>query len=189
MTDSDYQSEEEAYAHVLSDAAGVARLYLDALVTYGRLDAAQAVMTPEFRLARAQIWIWNNRNAPDVAGRDLDELASGLAAGDRAAHLWRDFAIGELALYSTACAEWWGRVGTASRPRPVAPDLEVVLFADMDELRASGALSEASGMSRVVAPTGLTRVCPVLVETRDGVCYVAGHGEEPHTPGWPPSGY
>ena len=169
--------------HPMSPAVAVARLYLDALVVHGRLDAAQALMTSDYRLARAQSWL-ANRAVPLVACGALDGLARGLASGDRSTAHYREFEASEIRLYQEVFAEWWARSGTVGRPRPLGADLELVLFVDMAELDER--LPPGAAGSRAGAAYDVTNHAEVLLRTIDGRPQVAGHSARPVTAGWPP---
>lgn len=137
-------------------------------------------MTPEFRLCRAQAWVWNNRTHPDFAGTDLDAEAASLAEPDSAHDLWHEFAQIELGIFENANPDFVAKgYGAASRPRPIGPDLEIVIFAPTH-----------GEILRIDGPTLLADAITVLMEHRDDGWLVAQIGSDrAPVPGWPPNLY
>jgi hypothetical protein len=161
------------------DAAGpvpVARRWISAVMDEDDWQAAWAITDDVLRLAHVQAWLWPNRAAPELVGEDLDDLAAEMCEEGPEHPLWDEFA--EMALY-TYNQIWldfdpvqWSLAG---RPRPVAPDLEVVVFAR----------AEADPIIETSANIVVAR--PFLMRYVDGSWLVAHAGSDQlPVPGWPP---
>jgi len=152
------------------------RRWITAVMHEGDWEAAWLLTDDLLRLAHAQAWLWPKRMSPDLAGDDLDELAAELCERGPDHPLWEEFA--EMALY-TYQQTWQdfdlSRWAVAGRPRPVAPDLEVVLF-----LRAED--------DPIIAVQGGIMVArPFLMRYCEGSWLVAHAGSDQlPVPGWPP---
>lgn len=187
MSDEDelqFQTREELEAHygpagpVVAGRAFIEAITADGERAIGDLGAfrdAWALLDDNHRLCRAQAWLWNNREAADIAGHDLEELAAALMPTDTSHPLWHAFAFTEL----NQILEVWGdydldKLGAVSRPRPIGPDLEIVIFLENDE---------------PMVMTEMTLVQPFAVfimrSTSDG-WRVAAYQDRLPIPGWPP---
>jgi len=161
------------------DGAGQVRAafeWFDAVVEGSDYVAAWGLSDDEYRLTRAQAWLWNNRGAPDVGGTDLDEQAASLARVPSRSPLWPEFADMELEMYQEVWAMWRrAQIEAASEPVPDDPDYEVVVFTDADP--AAGGVTEADDVPAL----------PFLVHLVDGQWRVAQAGSDRRAvPGWPP---
>lgn len=189
----DEQTPEELAAHYGPQGpVAAASSWLEAVALEGDYAKAWTMMTPTLRLARSQAWLWNNREEFEQASESLDEQAAMLAAEPSTHPEWHSFAELELEqMQEVWPAEDYAKVGIASRPRPLGPNLEVVLFAMMDD---PGILSVSSGVSgdvlQVDWPGRAVEITPyavLIVEHVEGRWLVAGHNHETiPVPGWPP---
>lgn len=124
------QSEAELQAHFGAEGPVVAATaWLEAVLGARDYAAAWRLTDPEYRASRARDWVLANASDPTIAGRDLNAIAAQLAEVDSRSSLWSAFAQTELEQFAAA----WPHVdldawGWASRPRPYAPEFEVVLF-------------------------------------------------------------
>lgn len=139
--------------------------------------AAWQRCTFEFRLARAQAWIYNNATWPDIAERQRDELAAELVAAETLDLMWAAFARTELdqmhEAWSSYAAGGWG---AATRPRPIDLDHEVVLLLD------------TAGEEVVFEQeTLLTDAKVFTVRSTLGGWQMAAFGDRLPVPGWPPT--
>lgn len=153
--------------------------FLDCIFQHGSYDDAWPLLDENHRRCRAQAWIWNNREFSDIAGR-LEELSEWLTVGPHPGELiWDQFCEIELRTAVDAWAERYRRgLGAGSRPRPVGPDLEVVVLVPTD--------------GDVVQFTEETLVTDALVwlvrRTSDGL-RLAGWSDREPVPGLPPDLY
>lgn len=163
-------------AHYRGPVAAV-YAFLDAILTEGNYGKAWRVADPNWRLCRAQAWLWANRDHPLVASFDRDDAARSLAADDSTHELWGHFAATELEQFTEAWADPdVTKYGAASASRPVA-DGEIVFLTDVS--------GSPSGLL-VTAPTLLKGV-PFLVRQIDDVWVIANvAGDSLPEPGWPP---
>lgn len=147
--------------------------WFDAVVQGSDYAAAWELSDDEYRLTRAQAWLWNNRAAPDIAGADLDEQAAALARLPSRSPLWPEFADVELEMYQETWAMWArARIEAVTEPVPGEPDYEVVVFIDTDP--AAGGADDVPAL-------------PFLVHFVDGRWLVAQAGTDQRAvPGWPP---
>lgn len=180
MTDESFYQEETVAAAEVNQAG----LAWTERARVGDVEALWAGLDHEFRLAFAQTWILANPailDDPLVTG-SRDDFAAELA-GDAPAHpLWPHLA----AVAKRDLTSGWlpairdRELGTGSRPRPVAPDLELVRVIPLDQLT-----SDESGFH--IFADGQTVECLTLVmrHRADG-WRVAGIDHAVLTPGWPP---
>lgn len=122
-------------------------------------DGAWERMTPEFQRERVVAWVDNNADHPwilEVGGRDA--AIEGLLEETAAHPLWRHFANIELDQYGEVWAahQSWGAF---SRPRPVSPGVEIVVFMVVPE-----DMSEPMVFN---APTLITDAIPFYVHRSD----------------------
>lgn len=170
----DEQGREEVEAHI-QGPGWVAMAWFNAVRRDGEWDLAWVLTDPELRLARAQAWLWNNRNVPQIAAEGIEHLAERYVGPDfQAAPYWSDFARMELQAYTQAWDHWKpDEVGLASRPRLVDIDYEVCLLAKAD--------------GKVYAEPTLISALPFLMHLDEGEWKVANAGGDYRiTPGWPP---
>ena len=194
MPDDSVQTPEEMAAHYGPDGPVAAALdWMNAVLTDRDYANAWAHMTDELRLARSQAWLWNNRAFFKRAAETLDEQATMLAAVPSTHPHWGKFAEIELRLFLTAWPpEDYAHIGVASRPRPLAPGLELVLFLRMEAAEALGnATTVSDGVVQIAGGedegTAVEAFAQIVVE-HDGTRWrVASHnGPGLPTPGWPP---
>ena len=144
---------------------------------FGDLDlrVAWRLMDPSYRLALAQAWLWANRAHPSHRGIDLDEAAAGISAAESRHPLWPPFEDSQMKefLELEITFDGWG---FASRPRPVAPDYELVKFLH------TGTADEVF----VTEPTQMMGHL-FLMHHVAGRWQMAGFGSSPLEPGWPPT--
>lgn len=175
MESFDEQTEAEtAVAHV-QGPGWVAMAWFHAVRRDREWELAWSLTDPEFRLARAQAWLWNNRNVPEIAAAGIEELATWYADADfQEAPFWADFARIELAAYQEAWNHWDpNEIGLASRPRLADIDYEVCLLA----------ISDGKVYDK---PTPIVAL-PFLMHFADGMWLVANAGSDRRVvPGWPP---
>lgn len=186
----DWQIPEEMAAAVgKGSPAETAQLWIQAVVDFRRWELASAFMTPELRLAVAQLFVGGSAEDPVVSAYDRDELAAALGPPEltpRSAkamvehRLWDRFAT---SIIDSLLEAWGGefdvgRWGVGSRPRPVSPDHELVVFVDTGGkvvLSDKPITERRELLMRRGTVTGLT---PWLV---------ASLTAEPVLPGWPPT--
>lgn len=164
----------------LDHGAGAVRAafdWFDAVVEGSDYAAAWRLSDEEYRLTRAQAWLWNNRGAPDIAGADLDEQAASIARAPSPSPLWPEFASTEVEMYQEAWAIWrQARIGAVTEPMPGDPGYEVVVLTDTDA--EFGPLTGADDVAALV----------FLVHLVDGQWLVAQAGTDTRAvPGWPPT--
>lgn len=171
----DEQTPEELAAHFAP--GGPARVvddWIRAVFLAGDMAAAWRLMDPIFRLVVAQAWLWANRTDLSVREASLEETASALSEVDSTHPLWPSFAATELDEFRELELDFesWG---FASRPRPVAPDYELVYL-----------VRTGSTETVIIAEPTPVRIHPFLVHHAAGRWWMAGFGPAPMEPGWPP---
>jgi hypothetical protein len=152
--------------------------FVEAVLT--RRDYAEAFEYADYnwRLCRAQAWLWNNREGTEIAGLDLAEEAKALVGTEAHMHpLWDAFAETELNQFHEVWSNMRERqhgVGSASRP---VEDGEIVMMVDIDDF-PDGALA--------TEPTEV-RAVPFLVrKIRDEWLVANIVGDHLPIPGLPP---
>ena len=128
----DEQSLEELEAHYgPSGPVTAASDWLD-LLTEGDLETAWPRTDRELREDLARAWAQANTVHPALEGYTEDELTEALSRETPQEHpLWRAFAETQLDEFHGSFGDWAsGAYGAASRPRPIPPDKEVVIFID-----------------------------------------------------------
>lgn len=177
--DDDQQSREELQVHYgPAGPVEVARRWLEAVLRAGDYARAWALMDDNHRLCRAQAWVHNNQDSPDIALRDRIQFAEALASSPSTDPLWADFAGTELAQMRRTWSDVdLAGLGAASRPRPVGVDLELVVFVRPEE-------QPAGGMT-----TGATLIPSAIVFTMRSTSagwLIAALDDRVPLPGWPP---
>lgn len=138
---------------------------------------AWTLADPNWRICRAQAWLWNNSSHPLVAHVDKELAAEELAEVNSTHELWETFAETELEQFR----EIWSdpdliAYGTASATR-VVDDGEIVLLVDLSEHPDGAIAYEATEVSGV----------PFLVRQLAGEWVIANLvGDRLPKPGWPP---
>ena len=194
MSDESFQTPEEMDAHYgPAGPVAAALVWMNAILTAGDYADAWAHMTDELRLVRSQAWLWNNRKFFGREAETLDQQATTLAAVPSSHPYWKEFAEIELRSFQSAWPPGdYAHVGVASRPRPLAPGLELVLFLRMEAAEALGnATTVSDGVVQIAGGedegTAVEAFAQIVVE-HDGTRWrVASHnGPGLPTPGWPP---
>ncbi|WP_340289823.1 hypothetical protein [Aquipuribacter hungaricus] len=163
-------------------APGLAALvWLEATLS-GSFETAWGGLDPVFRLAVVQEWISSNAEVLELVEVDRDDLARQLASAAPTHWLWH--ACGCRAVRRTVERLVEGqrgvRYGIGTRPRFVAPDLEVVVVFDLDGL-------PVDDRGRHVLPVGEGRqTYPLIMRLLEGRHVVRGVGMGLLQPGWPP---
>lgn len=187
------QTPEELAAHYGPDGpVAAASDWLAAVLADGDYAAAWALMSDDLRLARAQAWLWNNREFFQRAAEDLDEQADMLAAVPSEHPYWDEFAEIETGTFIEAFPlDEYANVGISSKPRPLAPGLELVLYIPMSEAQAVEGATPLDGGGVIVGGTEdgmpMKTFAQIVVEHDGDRWIVASHnGEQMPQPGWPP---
>ena len=135
----------------------------------------------DLRLVRAQAWLWNNREASELASQDLAALAQSWVDNEAIDDLWPSFASIELHSLRSSWSTWLdclrsGSLGAGSASRLVGPDLEVVL------------LMPTEGEPLVFnEPTPVHSAITFVVRRTDDGWRIAAYGDRLPEPGWPPT--
>lgn len=170
------QSVEEIEAHFGPDGPVAASTKWITLVQSGDLQSAWSLTDPHLRLIRAQAWLWANRDHPMIAPYDRDDAATRLSGLAFDHPLWEAFEETQIGEFHEAWPDFdlesWG---VASRPRPVPPDLEVVVY-----MRTGGEVQVIAEPSVLPARSFLLRSTP------DGWLMFGFNSTDPGEPGWPP---
>ena len=120
----DWQTPDEIAAHVGPGGPVEAVATWIEHVQAGRFDAAWALTDPDYRRRLTSWWV-ERAGMGTIAADDLAETGPAHRA-------WPPFARAVLAWMRSGLADFdpetWG---AASRPRPVGPDLELVLLANL----------------------------------------------------------
>jgi hypothetical protein len=163
-------------AHFAGPVAAV-QGFVRAVLDDDNYELAWRLADSNWRLCRAQAWIWNNRSHPLVAPFDRDDTARALAEDHPTHELWASFAQTELDQIRGVWSEPDLRTyGAASASREV-PAGEIVLLVDISE-HPEGAVA--------YGPTPVFGVS-FLVREIDGVWQIANLvGDRLPEPGWPP---
>lgn len=176
---------DEIAAHVGPEGpVTAAHQFLRIVLLHRDFRSAWRRMDATLRLCIAQAWLWANRKSIDPvlqdAAHDLDGSAAALASEEPAeTALWEAFAttqqrnLVETLMTSTRDPS---RLAAASRPRPVADDLELVLFVDSQH-----------GDHMIYRPDATRILYRMLMRRTDRGWLVAGlMSDKPPLPGWPP---
>lgn len=166
-----------------ASAATAALAWVQA-IRQDRFESVWAAMTDDFRLVCVQDWIMSNpsvMSAPQVAGT-RDELAAELAGVSPTHPLWvYAKRVSERTVRSATTDVVGDReLGSASRPRPIAPDLELIRLIPLDQLDV-----DEDGVHLWQPGQAVENVTLLLQQSPDG-WRVAGAGDRLPRPGWPP---
>jgi hypothetical protein len=171
-----WQTREELHAHFGPGGPVAAiRHFLRLIHEAQDFPAAWRMMDDNLRLCRAQAWLWDNRNSPDVAVFDLANAADAIAKIDSRHPLWGEFPATELRQLLGVPDMTIANLGAASRPRPIDVDLELVIV-----MRTGGEPLMFD------SETLLTDALPYLMRSTDAGWVVAAYGDRLPEPGWPP---
>jgi hypothetical protein len=134
------------------------------------------ITDPMLSLAGAQDWLWRNGSHPNVVRFDRDEAARALADGDEKHPLWRPFVDTQFQRMDQVWSDGlnFDEYGVGSRPRPIAPDYELVVF-----------IHNEGKVIRFDKPTPVL-AHQFLMHRTDAGWLVAGFSDRIPTPGWPP---
>lgn len=145
---------------------------------------AWALLSEEFRLALAQMWIYHNPAVladPRAGGLDRDRLAERLLRADPDDGLFVNMRMVEIrTIRQSLGGVLLDQLGTGSRPRLIDVDLELVHLFYLPDLDVD------DRGQRVFKPGAFARSVSVVVAGSDGSRRVAGFGEHLLRPGWPP---
>lgn len=147
------------------------------ILDYTDYRRAWRLADANWRLCRAQAWLWSNRGHPTVTSFGRDAAARALSEIESTHELWTSFAESELQQFTEIWSDPDLRTyGAASATRRVH-DGEIVLLIDLSEY-PEGAIAHT--------PTQVFGV-PFLVHRIDDTWYIANLvGEKLPEPGWPP---
>jgi hypothetical protein len=165
------------WQHVFGSESPIQAAFAFVSKLVGASDVAGAweLTDANFRLCAARQWLWHWRVLLRLQGVDLDEAAAELAEPNTDYPLWAPFEQAQLA----SVAEFWSWVrvdhlGALSDPRPIGPDLEVVIFVDG---KYWGVVSQA--------PTVIPESLPFVMRLTPSGWLGAGIGEQVPVADWP----
>jgi hypothetical protein len=152
-----------------------ARRWITAVMADGDWDEAWLLTDDVLRLTHVQAWLWAHRDDAELSDEDLDELAASVCEDGPAHPLWDDFSELVLLTYHQTWQEFdLDRWKVDTSPRPVAPDLEVVVFTREEE-------------QIIATDQRFYVVRPFLMHLTDAGWKVAHAGSDQlPIPGWPP---
>lgn len=172
----DEQSIEEMGAHFGPEGPVSAANDWMELALSGSLRQAWPRTDEALRLVLAQAWLWANQDHPAVSPYDLEEAARSLAGLSFDHELWDAFAETQTTEFHDTWPDFnhedWG---AASRPRPVPPDCEIVLY-----MRTGGQ------PLRIERETLVEGAITILMRATSDGWLVRGFSDQPPQPGWPP---
>jgi hypothetical protein len=176
LTTESGEDPDEVLAHYSGPVAAVYD-FIDAVMVNSDYREAWRLADPNWRLCRAQSWIWNNLSHPLVSKFDKEMAAHALADANPEHALWDGFASTELEQFRSIWSEIViKQYGAASRKRRV-DDGEVVLLANICDYPRGVLVQEKTEMEG----------CPFLVRKIGGIWCLANHlGDHLPAPGWPP---
>jgi hypothetical protein len=157
----------ELEVHAAPDGPVEAALVWMELLRAGRLAEAWLRMDNRFRLYLARYWCWRHRSTISDSGYEPFDVATGLADDGPEHPLWPAFARSQTPDVGPEhdLAEGWLAAGP---PEPAGPDLEIVRLTP-----ANRALGDHPPFTLVLC-------------LGSSGWLVAGHGETPARPRWPP---
>lgn len=158
---------------------GVALRFVGAAAD-GRYEDAWELADDNWKLCRAEAFLWNNRNFYGDDQSVLDRLAAEITAGPSDAEVWEEFVETERGQY----VQTWGDIdvnqwGAASRRRRIAPDYELVILTPLGKYETGFMVH---GLTALPAAVTL-----VMHRTSHGFRVASHVAEAPPIPGWPPS--
>lgn len=135
-----------------------------------------AIQDDNYRLCETQFWLWANRGRPGIRSLDLDVLANELSQVSTDDPLHRHLLDARLETtlkqLPEGFLETWRPL---ENPRPVGPGLAQIVFLKGDE-------------KTFLAPGELVGgAFGVVVRETPHRWLVAGLGDHPPRPGWPPT--
>lgn len=156
-----------------------------ALLRAGDFAAAWQLTTDAFRLANAQAWITGHRGIVGMwPGKPKpDELARALSQ-ERAEHELWPYLVREVErqVRGVVLGVLGERpIGTSTRPRPIAPDIDLVHVIPLDQLTAF-----ANGVA-MWQPGQVVDSVSILLQRAPNGWRVAGVADHLPVPGWLPS--
>lgn len=178
-SDEPEQTEEELRAHFgPGGPVDVVFKWMAAALDHRDYVRCWSLSDHNFRLCRAQAWIYNNQDWTEISKRDRDELAARLATTPPIEDLiWKGFAETEIDQLHDVWKDYkpTSRVGAASRPRLIAPDLELVIIVPTD------------GEALLFEQPTLVRSLTFIVHHTDDGWKVASVLDQLPESGWPPT--
>lgn len=166
----------------LNSNASIAASKWYSAVASGNFTAAWAMSEENWRMCRAQAWIWNNKTLLNLTDlREMQNLAEELSKVQSEHPLWPTFIDIERNQFqeSTASAPP-DRWGIATRRRCVGPGYELFLFLPLSDEYRHGL--------EVRAPTLISGSQSVLMHFTGNDWLLAAFGAEAAPlPGWPPA--
>ncbi len=164
---------------LIDEAWNLAHIWFTS-VRSGDFEHVWSLSEHNWRLCRAQAWIWNNRTLLGLDDlRAAQQMALALSEVDSLHPLWPEFARSErnqfLEWFAGAPTEEWG---VASRRRPVGPGYELLIFMPRGN-RPQGYL--------FTQPTVIPGWAVLTHLTTDGWRVAAFGAEAAPQPGWPPT--
>lgn len=181
MTKDDLSDYEQAAAVVTPALAALE--WIHATLT-GDFDTSWGGLDPTFRLAVVQEWISSNPRVLDLVPHSApDDVAAELADRRPTHWLWHEHGqrVVQRNLEQLVEGLRGMQYGHGIKPRFVAPDLEVVVFFDLD-----GLPTDERGVHYL--PPGEGRPSsPMIMRLDNGRYVVRGVGMGMWQPGWPPT--
>ena len=151
--------------------------FVSAVLGDGNYRRAWAFADKNWRLCRAQAWLFNNSGLLSMVDLDKEKVAHGLSRLDPTHEMWLPFSACELEQFTTAWASIpLERMAVATNRRRVE-DGEIVLLVDRSSY------PDQLIMWQPTPAIGL----PFLVRNDGYGWLVSNHvGDRPPLPGWPP---
>jgi hypothetical protein len=125
--------EEMAAQYGPEGPVATARMWLEAILAKGDLDAAWRLTDLELKQTAVGAWYDANTSHPALAGEDRGVLLEALCVDEPNHSLWLPFATTQLREFR----ETWKNVdvskwGWASHPRPLSPGYEIAMFVEAE---------------------------------------------------------